>query len=460
LHIRTFGARDLNGDGKIDPAAGENGTFLSSIPRLDELAALGVNTIHLLPIHPPGQMTKLGVAGSAYAPESYHKLNPEYDVPNNGLSVIDEARIFVNEAHKRGIHIMVDVPSCASVDLAHSRPDLIATDSKGNPLTPTNWIDILMMKNDQKLVDYFQGFFDLMVNQVGVDGFRVDVARARPDEFWKHFIGKYPNMGWLGETYTEEDASPMANIPRDRPEALLRAGFQTMYGQFHIFHQWPNAKTYMDYLLDINEMFERAGGRKSAIGSFLTHDDPSMMGRGGALIYLLSSGLMATQPWTNPYILDGFPTGYKHEFDIFNFVPPHIGDNPEIGAFLKEALAVRKMNPDILTTGSFIPVPVTNDPESQVIAFARHANGRTMLVIANKDVNARSVGTLNIPGLRADQPLNNLVPAYGQPSRFKVEPEKISVELGPGRFHLFEIDTPDIQSRLRSYPGIPQARTV
>jgi glycosidase len=456
LNIRTFGAEDRNGDGRISPRLMENGTFLSAAKHLDQLVALGINTIHVLPINPIGKQKRLGAGGSLYAPSDYTQLNPEFDTPNNNLDVLQEARIFVNECHKRGIHVMVDVPSCASIDLAKSRPDLILKDHNGKPLTPTNWIDIVMFKSDKALQDYYEGFFDLMANKVGVDGFRVDVARARPLAFWQHFIGKYPNKAWLAESYCQEDQSPLKNLPRDIPEDLLRVGFDSFYGQFHIFHSMGNAKEYMDYLLSNRAMFQRAskngGNDKSAIGSFLHHDDVSLMEHGGVPMCLLVSGLMTTQPWTNPYMLDGFTTGYTHDFDIFNFVPQHKGYHPEIGLFLKHMLAKRQEYGPVLTQGAFIPIPVKNvGPNNQIIAFARQAAGKTLLIVANKDINARQTGTLQIPGLNPTQPMKNLVPSYGRPSDFKPGFGQLSVDLGPGRFHMFEINTPNLAQQLPAY---------
>lgn len=456
LNIRTFGAEDKNGDGRISVRLGENGTFLSAVKNLDELKALGVNTIHLLPINPIGVHRRFGEGGSLYAPSDYHSLNPEFDTPGNDTDVLAEAKQFIEEAHKRGIHVMVDVPSCASYDLMAARPDLILKGPDGKPLTPTNWVDIVMFKNGPELQQYYEGFFDLMVNQLGVDGFRVDVARARPVEFWQHFISKYPDKAWLAETYTEEDASPLKNLPRDIPEQLLKAGFDSIYGQFHIFHSMANAQEYMNYLLENQAMFKRAsqndGKDKSFIGSFLTHDDPALMEKGGPLMCLLSSGLMATQPYTNPYILDGFTTGYTEHFDIFNFKPRHQGNNPEIGRFLNAMLNLRKQYEPIFSQGQFIPVPVNGGPNNQVIAFARHYNGRTMLVVANKNINARSQATLQVPGLNTANPLQNLAPEYGRASRFMPGANgQLQVDLGPGRFHLFEINTPNLPQQLPAY---------
>lgn len=455
LNLRTFGAGDKNGDTRISSRFGENGTFLSAIPRLDELKALGVNTIHMLPITPTGKIKRFGEAGSLYAPSDYHRINEEFDVPGNGLDVLQEAQIFVNECHKRGIHVMVDAPSCASYDLMQKRPDLVAMDETGNPRTPYDWVDVVMFQNGPALQEYYEGFFDLMINKLGVDGVRADIARARPPEFWQHFINKYPNQAWLAETYCEEDQSPLENLPRDTPEILMKAGFDAMYGQFHIFHAMNNAQEYMNYLLENRAMFQRVsqngGNDKSFIGSFLTHDDPALMTHGGVPMSLLASGLMATQPFTNPYILDGFTTGYSDKLDIFNYVPRPVGPHPEIGQFMQALFKLRQDYGPVLTQGTFVPIPVKGEANNQIIAFARQAAGKTLLVVANKDVNARHQADLTIPGLSAMQPLTNLAPEYGQPSKLSIQENRLSVSLGPARFHVFEINTPKLAQTLPAY---------
>ena len=69
---RTFTAEDLDGDEKITITKGEKpGTFLSNIERLDEIKELGINTLHILPIHPPGFKNAMGTAGSLYSPARY-----------------------------------------------------------------------------------------------------------------------------------------------------------------------------------------------------------------------------------------------------------------------------------------------------------------------------------------------------------------------------------------------------
>jgi len=456
LNLRTFAAQDKNGDGKIDPFLGESGTFLKAIPKLQELKAMGINTIHLLPINPIGKIDRLGELGSPgslYSPSAFDQVNPEFHEPGSPLSIVQEARMFVDECHKNGIHVMVDIPSCASVDLSKTHPELMSRDAHGNLITPTNWIDIRMFVNDSpQLRAYYQRFFDLMVNQVGVDGFRADIARARSMAFWQHFTGKYPDKGWLGETYTEEDASPMVGLPRDVPEKLLRAGFDSIYGQYHIFHDM-DANQYTQYVMQNQAMTRALGPQKSLIGSFWTHDDPTPMEQGGPMYCKLISAMMMVQPDTNPYILDGLTTGFKshgdsHDFPIFDWHERPTGQHPEIGEYLKKMIAIRQ-SPQygpLLSIGNFVPLKVEQDPKDpRIVSFLRQYNGRTLLVVANKDVNASHEARIEIPGLKAGQQLVNIAPNEGPTSRFVVKNHpteplgEISANVAPGRFYLFEL---------------------
>ncbi|MEB3245081.1 MAG: hypothetical protein VKJ06_03745 [Vampirovibrionales bacterium] len=495
INIRTFAAQDKNGDGKFDWQMGETGTFLNAINRLDELKAMGINTIHLLPIVDSADMLKYGNAGSVYAAENMHRVNPQFVSPqeqaafaatHNGQKLTPElaARMFVDACHARGIAVMADVPSCAGLDLAIAKPELIELDKQGHFKIPNNWVDILMMKPDGPEVrQYFDGFFKLMANGLGVDGFRADVARARTDDFWRWAIGQYPNHGWLGETYTEE-TSAINNIPADRPAELLKAGFDNVYGQFHIFHNLHSADDYIQYLTNAYEhellpAAQAGRGGKSLLGSFYTHDDHSSFNVGGPLLMLLQAGLMASQPWTTPYVIDGQQTGDPKDLDIFNFGPRPGGNNPEIAAMMQHLFTLRNSTApsapfmtnaapgapaigDVLRSGAFIPLPVSKprDGANQIIAFARHLNGKTVLVLANKDLNARSAGKITLPGALPGMAMARLTPAYGQPSQIKLnEVGALSVDLAPGTFHMFEVALPNLpinaaNAGLKAYPGV------
>ena len=59
----------------------------------------------------------------------------------------------------------------------------------------------------------------------------------------------------------------------DRPIDSLRAGFDSYYGQYHIFHEMTKAQDLIDYVKENLDMSQEMESGKSVIGSFGTHDD-------------------------------------------------------------------------------------------------------------------------------------------------------------------------------------------
>lgn len=478
---RTFNAKDLNGNDYIDGNE-QHGTFLNAIERLDEVKAAGFNTFHVLPVSTPGKIKAMGTAGSVYAPKDMLEIDPMLIDKNDPRSDKEQFKAFIDECHKRGIRVMLDLPSCASYEMFLNMPELMAVEKDGLAKTPQGWNDIRMLQPwedegkrtlNPKLLEYHKKFVDMCID-LGIDGIRADVARTKPAEFWDIIIPyshmRDPEFAWLAETYTYEDASPQANMPHDRPEDSLRAGFDAIYGQYHIFHEWPNATTFMDYVKEQLDMSYRLPKGKSLIGSFATHDDISPMFHGGADYCNLTMGLQATLPMLNPYIVDGYQSGddyiysfadkynpitqtdnhemtvHRGRLDIFNLSRRPGGTQPEIGKFMTSAFNMRDKYIDVISKGTFIQLDKENDKNDNIIAYARHYNGKTLLVVANKNVNRAVACKIKVPTLKADQELNNLLPSYGKESVLQAKDNELCVDLGPARVHVFEIDTPNIEN--------------
>jgi hypothetical protein len=488
---RTFTAQDLNGDDKVTLSTGEKcGTLLSAISRLDELKADGINTIHILPIHPPGKKNAMGTAGSLYSPAKYVTddghlaIDPMIVDKNDPRTPDEQFKALIDECHKRGIRVMLDLPSCASVDMFEAEPELMAYGRNGEDKTPQGWADIRMFEPwadeaertlNPKLLEMHKQYVDACID-LGIDGIRADVARAKPPEFWDVLINysrkRDPEFAWLAESYTYECASPMVNMPYDRPEDLLRAGFDEYYGQYHIFHDWRNCSDFNDYVKLNLDLSHRLPAGKSVIGSFLTHDDSSSMIHGGENFCKLTTILQSTIPMCNPYFIDGFQTGdyydykyrdtenietytektlmneHRYRLALFNLSRKPGGDCPDIERVMKGVLKMRTENLDVLAdrNSSFIELDKREDKYDQIITYARHNNGRTILVVANKNPNRNVTGIIEIPGLKETQKLENMVPEYGETSEFQVSENELRVNLAPADAYVFEIDTPNLEN--------------
>ena len=78
------------------------GTFKAIEPDLDRIAALGVDIVWFMPIHPIGELNKKGSLGCPYANRDYRTVNPEYGTLEDFLHLVEEI-------HKRGMKCIIDV---------------------------------------------------------------------------------------------------------------------------------------------------------------------------------------------------------------------------------------------------------------------------------------------------------------------------------------------------------------
>ena len=185
----------------------------------------------------------------------------------------------------------------------------------------------------------------------------------------------------------------------------------------------------------------------------------------------MTTVLQSTIPMCNPYFVDGFQTGdyydykYRNTIDpetmtdrqesnehrwhlaIFNLARKPGGDSPDIERVIKGCTKMRSENLDVLADrhSSFIELDKREDKNDQIITYARHNNGRTILVVANKNPNRNVTGIIEIPGLKADQKLVNMVPEYGEKSEFQIDANELRVNLAPSDAYVFEIDTPNLE---------------
>ena len=155
--------------------------------RLDQIQALGVNVVYLMPVTPVGIVK---TANSPYCVRNYKEVNPE-------LGTLDDLRTLVAESHKRGMAVILDwVANHTAWDnpWITEHPDWYERDGNGviQPAKVNNFVWNDVAKLDFNNQDMRRGMIDAMqywITTVNSDGFRYDYTDGPPIDFWMQANG-------------------------------------------------------------------------------------------------------------------------------------------------------------------------------------------------------------------------------------------------------------------------------
>ena len=464
INLRTFNAKDTNGNGIIDNDE-ESGNFINAVERLDELRAGNINTIHLLPITPSGKLKALGTAGSLYSMADFWSINPQLVDMTSSLTPLEQARYFINECHKRGIKVIVDLPSCGAYDLFLLHPEFFIKDKKQLSIIPSDWTDVRLFdvgtedKLNSDVMEAHKRFVDMVID-LGADGIRADVATIKPYAFWKELIkysrDKNNDFLYLAEASDSWREPPSKYAPFTPYDKLLEAGFDGYYGSFFNLKDWKKSEELIGHVQFNNKLLNSYPENKSVILSFTTHDEVSPVVLYGEKFSVMICWLEATLPY-NPYIVDGFQTGddyiypwantkapmtetdddfyfvHRGKLDLFNFSRKPGGKSKLIADNFQKAFKFRAENLDLISKGTFTPLKVDND---RVFAYSRSYQGETIIVVGNLDQKRQQRRvTIKVPGIKKKE---NLELIHGMPN-YKTGKNKLYIDMEAGEIKVLRI---------------------
>ena len=153
--------------------------------RIDSIRDLGVNIMWVMPIYPIG--IEKG-KNSPYCISDYKAIAPEF-------GTIDDFKNLAKVCHEHGMGIILDwVANHTAWDhpWVKEHPDWYTRDAQTDTIIcpqPWNWEDVADLNYDNK--DMREAMIDAMkfwIVEVGIDGFRCDVADGVPADFWKDAI--------------------------------------------------------------------------------------------------------------------------------------------------------------------------------------------------------------------------------------------------------------------------------
>ena len=175
------------------------GDFASIHSHLDRIRALGADIVWLTPVQPIATVNRKGTYGSPYAAYDYRAVNPDFGTK-------DDFKKLADAIHARGMKFMIDVVyNHTGVDsvLSKEHPEWFFRRDGKISRKFEEWSDVWDLDYSQKELWAYQIETLHMWADLGVDGFRCDVATMVPAEFWvearRSFAGK-KNIIWLAES--------------------------------------------------------------------------------------------------------------------------------------------------------------------------------------------------------------------------------------------------------------------
>jgi glycosidase len=156
--------------------------FQGVIDRLDNIQALGVNVIYLMPFYPVGTLKAFN---SPYCIKDLYAVAPEF-------GTLEDLRNLVDEAHARGMAVMIDwVTNQTSWDhpWITEHKDWYLQDGAGNIIQFNTYSDVaaLDFSNTSMRAEMINAM-RYWVFTANIDGFRCDFADNPPIDYWQEAI--------------------------------------------------------------------------------------------------------------------------------------------------------------------------------------------------------------------------------------------------------------------------------
>lgn len=345
-----------------------SGDLQGIINRLDEIKALGVNIIWIMPIHPIGEINSVN---SPYSVKDYKAVSPEY-------GTLEDLRNLTDEAHAKDMAVIMDwVANHTAWDNEWiNNTDWYTQDGNGNIVHPpgTNWLDVadLNFSNDSMRITMIDAM-KYWALEANIDGYRCDYADGVPFNFWQQTI----------DTLTSIPNRSFVFLAEGSRSDHFTAGFDLNFGwDFYsktkeVFNGQSANGIFSTHASEYNDI--PTGKHKLR---FTTNHDESAWdntpmnlfnGKEGALaasiVSLLTGGV--------PLIYTGQEVGRIDNVPFFSNSPINWDDNPDMLEAYMDLMGFY-IQSDLAKQGSNFYFPNTN-----VVCFKKILNNDELLIIVN-----------------------------------------------------------------------------
>jgi glycosidase len=409
-----------------------SGNFEGLEKRLHELRDLGVSVLWLLPVNPVGAMNRKGSLGSPYAVRDYYGINPEFG------TLLDFKKLLA-AVKREGMRLIIDlVADHTSWDskLITEHPEWFKKDSHGNIVSPNaDWTDVAGLDYTKpELRRYMIEMMRWWVKDVGIDGFRCDVAELVPNDFWEEAraqLNRIKPVMMLAE----------GSLPVEHVKAFDLTYSWNVYDALDPILQGKRPVTLLDQILK-NERLQFPTG--SLRMRFTTNHDknawdaPAVL-KFGADGLRLGTVLVNTLPGI-PMIYTGEEVANDRKLSLFEKTEVDWSRPRDMGNLWKFLIAIRRGHL-ALSRGDMLRVP--SSPEGDIFSFFRAAGSDKVLVVLNFSPEPRTASIA--------VPMDRIFPRQGFVKMKEVstgktivlqpgQPQEMALE--PRGYRIFTLDLP------------------
>jgi alpha-amylase len=354
---------------EVYPGFYEKGKSFNAISnQLDNIKALGVNVLWLMPIYEEGVLKGIG---SPYCIRDYKKVNSDY-------GTIDELKFLVSKAHDKGMKVIFDwVANHTSWDNAWTQnKDWYTQDSNGNIVSPPGmgWNDVADLNfNNNNMRKEMIAAMSYWINELNIDGYRCDYAEGVPDDFWEEAISELKKI----------KGDDLLMLAEGGKASLLANGFDMLYA-------WDFAYRLQDLYagkITVNNLYEThyqeykdVPAGKQRMRYTTNHDMSSQQtpiqaykGEKGAI----SAFVIATTLGGSPMIYSSQEVGYPTQLSFFNFINIDWNSNQSYKNEYKKIMDIYTSS-DALKKGS-----LRTFENGKVATYVRKSQKETILILVN-----------------------------------------------------------------------------
>ena len=340
--------------------------------RIDSIRDLGVNVMWVMPIYPIG--IEKG-KNSPYCISDYKAIAPEF-------GTIDDFKHLAQVCHEHGMGIILDwVANHTAWDhpWVKEHPDWYTYDEKADTIIcpqPWNWEDVADLNYENK--DMRAAMIDAMkfwIVDVGIDGFRCDVADGVPADFWKDAIDQLRAAAGERKIVMLAEGKNVDNF--------TVGGFDMNYGWDYkdsLVHVFRDGLTAENLIKADKAEYDSLPAGKIKLRFTTNHDHSTEAtpcveftnDRGAMAAYVAS-----IFPHGGALIYGSQEVGYPEPINFFKYVPVDWSAKPEIYNEYKQLIKLYNDYP-ALRKGT-----MTAWPDKDVLVFEKKLGDERFLVLVN-----------------------------------------------------------------------------